>query len=158
MVAGAFDVHEVTMFTEKRHGMMKLFFNNLEEYTTAHNRGAGGQKGHSSSHHSTDEGPSEQQQQQHVKPFFSHLNQIQVRLQFLIGIFDTRVTPVDFRLSKDQINSLWKCLASDPVVSDEFFQWLHAQIHSKEQHAIAVEGFKVEHSYDVIHFHKWHVC
>ena len=33
LFSGGFDIHEVTMFTEKRHNMMKLFFNNLEEYT-----------------------------------------------------------------------------------------------------------------------------
>ena len=50
---------------------------------------------------------------------------------------------MDFRLTKDQINILWKCLASDPVCSDDFFQWQIQQIHSKDQHAIALEGFKL---------------
>ena len=110
------DTHEVSMFAEKRHGMMRLFFNNLEEYTKQHQEGK--------------ESP----------PFFHHLAQIQTRLQFLGVIFSIQVSPPDFHLTNAQIYILWECLASDPICSDDFFQWLLVQVHSKEQHAIALDG------------------
>ena len=52
------DTHEVSMFAERRHNMMKLFFDNLQTYTEDHKSGK-------------------------ECPFFNHLAQIQVRLQFL---------------------------------------------------------------------------
>ena len=55
------EVHEICMFAEKRHNMMRLFFNNLEEYTEQYGGGNG-------------EGSQ--------PPYFNHLLQIQVRLQF----------------------------------------------------------------------------
>ena len=58
-------------------------------------------------------------------------------------IFSSQVSPNDFHLSNDQINILWSCLANDPVCSDDFFQWLLVQIHTKDQHAITMEGFRL---------------
>ena len=110
------DTHEVSMFAEKRHGMMRLFFNNLQEYRKQHIEG------------------------KQCPPFFNHLAQIQTRLQFLGVIFSIQVSPPDFHLNNAQINTLWECLAADPVCSDDFFQWLLVQVHSKEQHAIALDG------------------
>ncbi len=66
-------------------------------------------------------------------PFFNHLAQIQTRLQFLSIIFSTHVSPLDFRLTPEQINTLWECLADDSAVSDDLFQYLLMQIHSKDQ-------------------------
>jgi ubiquitin carboxyl-terminal hydrolase 34 len=54
-----------------------------------------------------------------------------------------QVSPLDFHLSNDQINILWECLANDPICSDDFFQWLLVQVHTKEQHAITIEGFRL---------------
>ena len=34
-------------------------------------------------------------------------------------------------------------MASDPVCSDDFFQWLLLQVHTKDQHAITMEGFRL---------------
>ena len=110
------DTHEVSMFAEKRHNMMRLFFTNLQEYTKQHRGG------------------------QECPPFFNHLAQIQTRLQFLGVIFSIQVSPPEFHLTNGQIHILWECLASDPICSDDFFQWLLVQVHSKEQHAIALEG------------------
>ena len=35
------------------------------------------------------------------------------------------------------------CLANDPVCSDDFFQWLLVQVHTKDQHAITIDGFRL---------------
>ncbi|XP_059086581.1 ubiquitin carboxyl-terminal hydrolase puf-like [Tigriopus californicus] len=112
------DTSDVCMFTEKRHKMTQLFFSNLQIYQNEFRSGI-------------------------AKPFFSHMAQIQVRLHFLTVIFSSQVSPMDFRLTNEQINILWECLASDPACSDDFFQWLLMQIHSKDQHAISLEGFKL---------------
>ena len=60
------DTHEVSMFAERRHNMMKLFFDNLKSYTESYKTGK-------------------------EYPFFNHLAQIQVRLQFLSVIFSVQV-------------------------------------------------------------------
>eukprot|EP00095_Tigriopus_kingsejongensis_P002851 maker-scaffold442_size170051-snap-gene-0.33 protein:Tk02851 transcript:maker-scaffold442_size170051-snap-gene-0.33-mRNA-1 annotation:"hypothetical protein TcasGA2_TC009817" len=112
------DTSDVCMFTEKRHKMTQLFFNNLQIYQNEYRNGI-------------------------AKPFFPHTAQIQVRLHFLTVIFSVQVSPVDFRLTNEQVNILWECLASDPACSDDFFQWLLMQIHSKDQHAINMDGFKL---------------
>lgn len=112
------DTHEISMFAERRHNMMKLFFDNLKNYTENYQSGK-------------------------ECPFFNHLAQIQVRLQFLSVIFSVQVSPCDFHLSNEQINTLWACMAKDPVCSDDFFQWLLLQVHTKDQHAITMEGFRL---------------
>jgi ubiquitin carboxyl-terminal hydrolase 34 len=119
-VGGASSTHEITMFTERRHGMMQLFFNNLKTYTRERLDGTS------------------------APTFFNHFVQIQIRLQFLTGIFSSQVSPPDFHLTLEQINILWECVAvSDPLCTDELFQWLLMQVHNKEQHAIGVDGFRL---------------
>ena len=61
------DTHEVSMFAERRHNMMRLFFDNLKTYTENNKSGV-------------------------QCPFFNHLAQIQVRLQFLSVIFSVQVS------------------------------------------------------------------
>jgi ubiquitin carboxyl-terminal hydrolase 34 len=70
------DTHEVSMFAERRHNMMRLFFDNLKTYTENNKSGV-------------------------QCPFFNHLAQIQVRLQFLSVIFSVQV-------SKEMVNLLPK--------------------------------------------------
>ena len=87
------DTHEVSMFAERRHNMMKLFFDNLKTYTENYKSGV-------------------------ECPFFNHLAQIQVRLQFLSVIFSVQVSvfyrQVFLSLEQKSIpqscirNSLWK--------------------------------------------------
>ncbi|CAB4065741.1 USP34 [Lepeophtheirus salmonis] len=113
------DTHEVSMYAERKFGMTNLFFNNLHDYFKS------------------------RKSNEVEEPFFNHLAQVQVRLQFLGVLFSIQVSPIDFRLSNDQIHILWECLASDPITSDDLFQWLLIQAHSKEQHAIGLDGFKL---------------
>ena len=112
--------HDITMFTERRHGMMHLFFTNLQTYTRERFEG------------------------RECPPFFNHMAQIQIRLQFLTGIFSSQVSPLDFRLNSEQINVLWECVVdTDPLCTDELFQWLLMQVHNREQHAIGIDGFRL---------------
>lgn len=67
------DTHEVSMFAERRHNMMKLFFDNLKTYTENYGN-------------------------ENPPPFFNHLAQTQIRLQFLSVIFSVQVKKI-FRYS-----------------------------------------------------------
>jgi ubiquitin carboxyl-terminal hydrolase 34 len=58
-------------------------------------------------------------------------------------LFIFQVSPSDFHLSNEQLNILWSCMANDHVCSDDFFQWLLLQVHTKDQHAITMDGFRV---------------
>ena len=113
------DTHEVCMFMERKHSMMQLFFDNLKMYTREHKEG------------------------KECPPFFNHLAQIQIRLQFLTVLFSVQVSPVDLKLTAEQINILWESLTDDPICADDLFQYLLLQVHSKEQHAIGLDGFKL---------------
>ena len=114
------DTHDVTTHTERTHQMMRLFFENLETYSKERKEG----KEH---------------------PFYSHTTQVQVRLQFLAMIFSNQVSPESFRLNRSQVSVLWECLANDPATSDDLFQWLLGQAHSKEQHALGIQEVSFIH-------------
>lgn len=46
------------------------------------------------------------------------------------------------RLSLEQVDTLWECLAHDVECSDELFSWLLSQAKSNELHALGVEALK----------------
>lgn len=47
------------------------------------------------------------------------------------------------RLSINQVDTLWSCLATDPHCSDELFSWLLSNARSKgHQHALGVDALK----------------
>ena len=114
------DTHEITLYTEKTHEMTKLFFENLKRYTSEKKQG----KAH---------------------PLYSHTTQIQARLQFLAMIFSNQVSEEGFRLNQNQVSTLWECLANDSSTSDDMFQWLLVQAHSKDQHALGIDSVRFIH-------------
>jgi ubiquitin carboxyl-terminal hydrolase 34 len=79
-------------------------------------------------------------------PFYPHTVQIQVRLHFLAMLFSHSISPDQFRLTQEQVSILWECLARDAVSSDDLFQWLLAQAHSKDQHALGIDSVKFIYS------------
>ena len=115
---GGMDVQDVVMYVEKTHNMMQLFFENLKKYTTDAKAGK-------------------------EYPYFNHLSQIQIRLHFLSVIYSAPVSPMSFQLELAHVNTLWECMASDPIAQDDLFSWLIMQLYSKDQHALNLEGFKL---------------
>ncbi|XP_066257421.1 ubiquitin carboxyl-terminal hydrolase puf [Euwallacea similis] len=109
------EMHHVTQWAEKQHHMMTHFFNNLKAYTTNPEKSL---------------------------PLYSHQIQVQVRLQFLSAIFSPVVSPSTFKLSIDQLNTLWECLAHDAECSDELFSWLLSQTKTNELHALRVDALR----------------
>lgn len=47
-----------------------------------------------------------------------------------------------FRLSLEQVDTLWECLAHDVECSDELFSWLLSQAKSSELHALGIDALK----------------
>uniref|UniRef100_A0A1B0CAV9 ubiquitinyl hydrolase 1 n=2 Tax=Lutzomyia longipalpis TaxID=7200 RepID=A0A1B0CAV9_LUTLO len=119
----ATDTHQVTMWAERHHKMMFHFFNNLKYYavsTKTQNQG--------------------QILNQNGVPMYSHLTQVQVRLQFLTSVFSSMGSPEPFRLSLEQVDALWAWLANDPECSDCLFAWLQTQAKgSGDQHALGID-------------------
>ncbi|XP_014226620.1 ubiquitin carboxyl-terminal hydrolase 34 isoform X1 [Trichogramma pretiosum] len=107
------DMSSVTTWADQELDMMKHFFNNLKTYVVT--------------------GP---------KGLYSHQIEVQVRLQFLSSIFSPMGSPEYFRLSLQQVDTLWQCLAQDPTCSDELFSWLLSQAKSTDQHALAIETLR----------------
>ncbi|XP_052133303.1 ubiquitin carboxyl-terminal hydrolase puf isoform X2 [Frankliniella occidentalis] len=112
------DTHQVAMWAEQEHNMMDHFLANLEHYTT------------------------QCQKEGYTDTLYSHQVQVQVRLQFLTSLFSPHGSPMHFRLSVNQLDVLWKCLATDEQCSDELFAWLLRQAKSKDLHALSTESLK----------------
>lgn len=47
-----------------------------------------------------------------------------------------------FRLSTEQVDVLWECLAHDPECSDELFSWLLSQTKTTELHALKIDALR----------------
>ncbi|KAI4467227.1 ubiquitin carboxyl-terminal hydrolase [Holotrichia oblita] len=109
------DMHHVTQWAERQHHMMSHFFNNLKTYAMDKTKSL---------------------------PLYSHQMQVQVRLHFLSAVFSPLVSPNTFKLSLEQVDILWQCLAHDSECSDELFSWLLSQAKSTELHALGIEALK----------------
>ncbi|QQP55435.1 Ubiquitin carboxylterminal hydrolase 34like [Caligus rogercresseyi] len=108
--------HEVAMYAERKFRMTSLFFNNLQVYFNS-------RKNKNSGEAAPEEPPQ----------FFNHLSQVQVRLHLTPGL--PTLKPADpHPLGVPRLG---------PISSDDLFQWLLIQAHSKEQHAIGLDGFKL---------------
>ncbi|XP_035782430.1 ubiquitin carboxyl-terminal hydrolase puf-like isoform X2 [Anopheles albimanus] len=127
--------HQVVMWSERQHRMMFHFFNNLKHYTSmVRGDGSGAKTEVSLPMNSTG-----------TAPLYSHVTQIQVRLQFLSSVFSDVGSPRNFRLTLNQVDSLWACLAHDPECSDCLFAWLQAQVKGGDTHALGLNA--IQHLY-----------
>ncbi|XP_017767834.1 PREDICTED: ubiquitin carboxyl-terminal hydrolase 34 [Nicrophorus vespilloides] len=109
------DMHHVTHWAERQHHMMSHFFSNLKAYTANPDK---------------------------VVHLYSHQMEVQVRLHFLSAVFSPLVSPSNFKLVIEQVDTLWECLAHDAECADELFSWLLSQAKSTELHALGIEALK----------------
>ncbi|XP_071963584.1 ubiquitin carboxyl-terminal hydrolase 34-like isoform X2 [Antedon mediterranea] len=113
------NTHWITMWAEEELHMMEHFFKDLVYYTQKRKNG------------------------ERDKGLYSHSTEVQVRLQFLNCVFSTLGSPDDFRLSVDQVDILWSCLATDEECSDGALNWFLNQARNKDQqHPLGLETFK----------------
>lgn len=118
----AIDTHHVTMWAERQHKMMYHFFNNLKAYA---------------------KNPQSMQiLNQNGQSMYSHITQVQVRLEFLTSIYSGIGSPENFRLSLDQVDQLWSWLANDSECADCLFAWLQGQAKNSEQHALGIDALQ----------------
>ncbi|XP_018562913.1 ubiquitin carboxyl-terminal hydrolase 34 [Anoplophora glabripennis] len=109
------DMHHVTHWADRQHHMMTHFFNNLKAYSANPSKSL---------------------------PLYTHQVQVQVRLHFLSAVFSPVVSPNTFKLSTEQVDILWGCLANDPECSDELFSWLLSQTKTTELHALKIDALR----------------
>ncbi|CAG9834377.1 unnamed protein product [Diabrotica balteata] len=109
------DMHHVTHWADRQHHMMTHFFSNLKVYTANPSKSL---------------------------PMYTHQMQVQVRLHFLSAVFSPVVSPNNFKLTTDQVDILWECLAHDSECSDELFSWLLSQTKTTELHALKMEALR----------------
>ncbi|XP_053672069.1 ubiquitin carboxyl-terminal hydrolase puf [Anopheles nili] len=121
--------HQVVLWSERQHRMMFHFFNNLKHYTSSVRSGAAELMAQNGA----------------TPPLYAHVTQIQVRLQFLTSVFSDVGSPRSFRLTLNQVDSLWACLANDPECSDCLFSWLQAQVKGGDTHALGLNA--IQHLY-----------
>lgn len=108
------------MWAEQKHKMMHHFFSNLKFYAKnpSHGQVTNVQTG---------------------TLMYSHVTQVQVRLQFLTSVFSTMGSPDTFRLSLEQVDGLWEWLANDTECADCLFAWLQGQAKGSDQHALGID-------------------
>ncbi|XP_055381002.1 ubiquitin carboxyl-terminal hydrolase puf [Condylostylus longicornis] len=116
------DTHQLTMWAERQHKMMFHFFNNIKFYANSMKNNNEGQV-----------------LKENGQPMYSHITQVQVRLQFLTSLFSCLGSPKSFRLSLEQVDALWDWLANDIECADCLFAWLQVQAKGIEQHALGIE-------------------
>lgn len=119
----AIDTHHVTIWAERQHKMMYHFFNNLKYYVNSMKNPA----------------QSKPVLNENGEPVYSHMTEVQVRLEFLTSIFSAMGSPETFRLSSEQVDLLWEWLANDPECADCLFAWLQGQAKGSEQHALGID-------------------
>ncbi|XP_035892637.1 ubiquitin carboxyl-terminal hydrolase puf isoform X2 [Anopheles stephensi] len=127
--------HQVVLWSERQHRMMFHFFNNLKHYSSSVRNNGPATTGSVQTTDSTNLGG----------PLYSHVTQIQVRLQFLTSVFSDVGSPRSFRLTLNQVDSLWACLANDAECSDCLFSWLQGQVKGGDTHALGLNA--IQHLY-----------
>ncbi|CAH1793285.1 unnamed protein product [Owenia fusiformis] len=112
------DTYQVTMWAEKELNMMQYFFKDLVYYVEV------------------------LQNRERSHYIYTHRDEIQVRLHFLAYVFSAVGSPDAFRLTLEQVDTLWSCLATDEECSDDCLSWFLNQAKSKDHHAMGLETFK----------------
>lgn len=116
----ATDTHQITLWAERQHKMMYYFFNNLKHYANT----------------------TPIQKQSSATLMYSHVTEVQVRLQFLTSVLSAMGSPDTFRLNLDQIDVLWSWLSNDNECADCLFAWLQGQAKGGEQHALGIDALQ----------------
>jgi len=122
------ETYTIVLWAEREHNMSKNFFRNLvEDY---HKRKLNVETRLSNKDSSYEEDIS--------SPLFSHFDAIITRMSFLTFIYSKTFSPVSMGLTKDQMDQLWECLASDlnSRCSDVLFQWIIQQAVGEDLHGV----------------------
>lgn len=125
--------HYITVWAERQHKMMALFFADVKHYAQTRRLALGKPPAGDLI----------------LKMHHSHMTQVQVRLQFLTYIFSAMGSPITFRLSLEQVDDLWAWLSRDEECADCLFAWLQSQMKNQatgEQHALGVDA--LQHLYN----------
>ncbi|ELU04220.1 hypothetical protein CAPTEDRAFT_219867 [Capitella teleta] len=113
------DTHSVTHWAEQELHMMQHFFNDLIYHTAAVKRGV-------------KTSPS----------LYPNRKEIQARLQFLTCVFTNAISADSFRLTLDQVDTLWSCLVMQAEFPDDALSWFLNQAKSKDHHALGINTYK----------------
>lgn len=136
------ETHTIVLWAEREFNMSKNFFKNLVDYyeerelllesLTATNQA--GTQAIFGQHKYLDE-PFDQQSKGFI---FTHIDKIITRMSFLTFIYSKPFSPEDMKLSREQMDQLWDCLASDvnPRCSDVLFQWIYQQAVGDDFHGV----------------------
>ena len=73
----------------------------------------------------------------------SQINQTKLPNQrFLVKTLPLFLFGVIAGLNEEQVDTLWRCLAENPVCSDDCLSWFLHQAKSKDHHALGVDAFR----------------
>ncbi|XP_044746055.1 ubiquitin carboxyl-terminal hydrolase 34 isoform X3 [Coccinella septempunctata] len=142
------DMHNVTHWAEKQHHMMKHFFNDLKVYTSkpvnslplySHIMQIQVRLHFLSAVFSPVVSPSSFNFLSPQDRPEMNLNQLYPPVsRFYLHLEETP----NLKLSIEQVDTLWECLAHDSECSDELFSWLLSQTKTNELHALKVDALR----------------
>ncbi|KAH9519588.1 Ubiquitin carboxyl-terminal hydrolase 34 [Bulinus truncatus] len=110
--------YKIVLWAEKTLDMMTHFFNNLVHFT---------------------------EQAKDRNTWISHhgfKEEVSARLVFLSCVFSCQYSPETFRLSQEQTDKLWECLATNPESCEDCLSWFYDQARGKENHALDLDTLK----------------
>ncbi|CAG2161635.1 unnamed protein product [Oppiella nova] len=134
---GGMDTHQILLWADKERHMLRHFFTNLCIYCKSKLKSKPQPLTHNSSDLSNKSDTSINCGV--ISDMYSHLDEIQTRLNFLTFVFSSAGSPDNFNLTHEQIDILWSTLATDPESADELFNWLLSQVRCRDNHGLGID-------------------
>lgn len=138
------ETHTIVLWAEQEYNMSQNFFKNLVDYYKQRQQSSHSKMvlnsqlvttgmAYDKSRHLEDYGDLTCK-----SPMFSHIDKIITRMSFLTFIYSKPFSPNTMRLSREQMDQLWDCLASDDNLrcSDVLFQWIYQQAVGDDFHGV----------------------
>jgi len=137
------ETHTIVLWAEREYNMSQNFFKNLVEYYKQRHLLCSKLIFDNQLSSTTTINDQMRQLEEYGDPnskslLFSHIDKIITRMSFLTFIYSKPFSPETMKLSREQMDQLWDCLASDSNLrcSDVLFQWIYQQAVGDDFHGV----------------------
>lgn len=142
------ETHTIVLWAEREYNMSQNFFKNLVQYYKDREELLAAICEHKETVLTTATTSITVEHLKHLEEYgepncesamFSHIDKIIARMSFLTFIYSKPFSPETMKLTREQMDQLWDCLASDtnPKCSDVLFQWIYQQAVGEDFHGVS---------------------
>lgn len=142
------ETHTIVLWAEREYNMSQNFFKNLVQYYKDREELLAAICEHKETVLTTATTSITAEHLRHLEEYgepncesamFSHIDKIIARMSFLTFIYSKPFSPDTMKLTREQMDQLWDCLASDsnPKCSDVLFQWIYQQAVGEDFHGVS---------------------